>query len=243
MKALFGRKHLPKTALILAMMAVFIRLGVWQLDRLEQRRAANAVLAAQLAAAPVDINQQAGDGVSAELEDRLATATGTFDFSRQVAVTQQANDGRPGVYLVAPLVLDDGEQAILVNRGWIPLDSADLAARAQFDEPGRVTVSGAIQRSERLPSSARSAVSTVDESDQTVFRIDIPALDAWMDEYTLLPVYLLQAPGAGDTLPLGLAQSVDLSEGPHLGYAIQWFAFALIAPLFYLAFMRRSGYL
>ncbi len=56
----------------------------------------------------------------------------------------------------------------------------------------------------------------------------------------LLPVYLLQspAPEGNVTLPYRSEPEVDLSEGPHLGYALQWFAFAITAGVIYLALVR-----
>jgi surfeit locus 1 family protein len=53
----------------------------------------------------------------------------------------------------------------------------------------------------------------------------------------LLPVYLLEAPGpqGNAVLPYRIEPEVDLSEGPHMGYALQWFAFAIVAGVVYVA--------
>ena len=39
-------------------------------------------------------------------------------------------------------------------------------------------------------------------------------------------------------LPYRIEPEVDLSEGPHMGYALQWFAFAIIAGLVYVGVVR-----
>ena len=67
------------------------------------------------------------------------------------------------------------------------------------------------------------------------YRLDVEAIQAQMP-YELLPVYLLQSPLAegNGNLPVRIETEIDLSEGPHLNYALQWFTFALIAGVIYL---------
>jgi surfeit locus 1 family protein len=60
------------------------------------------------------------------------------------------------------------------------------------------------------------------------FWIDIPQISGQVP-YSLLPFFIEAAPRAGPaTLPLSNYEDIDLSDGPHLSYAIQWFSFALI---------------
>lgn len=233
----FELKHLPKTALILLMVVVFARLGVWQLDRLAQRRAANERLLAQIEGETVDLNTVSAEIDPTPLIDRNAIARGTFDFDYQVGVTQQRlDDGRSGIYLVAPLVLENN-QAVLVNRGFLPQNEVAPDNWPAFDVAGAITVEGAILAGERLPS---RELSDIAPGQQEVFRIDIAALDR-VTPYELLPVYLLQTTALTDDLPITLTHDVDLSEGSHLSYAIQWFAFAGMAVIFYIYYLRRYG--
>jgi surfeit locus 1 family protein len=53
-------------------------------------------------------------------------------------------------------------------------------------------------------------------------------------------VYLLEAPGpeGNIALPYRIEPEVDLTEGPHLGYAAQWFAFAVVAGVVYVGVVR-----
>lgn len=55
-RALISRQWWWVTLVVLALMALFARLGIWQLDRLEQRQAANAQLVAALDSTPIDLN-------------------------------------------------------------------------------------------------------------------------------------------------------------------------------------------
>ncbi|MDW8317308.1 MAG: SURF1 family protein [Anaerolineae bacterium] len=252
LRTLFSRRYIATTLLVLAAMAVMARLGVWQLDRREQRLARNAELAAKLAAPPVSLNDAASAPAWPLSSDRdevrnvRAEARGRFDFSHQVILVQQLFEGMPGVRLVAPLVLEGTERAVLVDRGWVPVDQVEAARQGQFDvETGEVTVLGVLQPSQILFGRAaeRAAQQASPGGPQTDwYRVDIEALQRQMP-YALLPVYLQQAPGPqGNTaLPYRSTPTVDLSEGPHLGYAIQWFSFAVIAGVIYVALVRSRA--
>ena len=54
LRRMFSRKWLLTTILVIAAMAVMARLGIWQLDRLHQRRAFNARVSAQIDRPPLD---------------------------------------------------------------------------------------------------------------------------------------------------------------------------------------------
>jgi surfeit locus 1 family protein len=218
-------------------MAFLARLGIWQLDRRDQRRAANAELSAQLAQPPLLLDDAPLPAEPAALRDRLATARGRFDYERQIALTDQSWRGQPGFHLLAPLVLADGRTAVLVDRGWLPLDEEDPARWAAFDEPGLAVITGTMQLTQP------PRVATADEESgprQAWYRVDIKAIGRQMP-YELLAVYLRQSPaGGGDSLPYREAPAVDLSEGPHLGYAIQWFLFAAILGVGYIGYVARQ---
>ena len=130
-KTLFSRRYILTTLLALAAMAVMARLGVWQLDRREQRLARNADLVAKLEQPPLSLNEAAGAAEWPLPTDRDAVrnlpamATGTFDFTNEILLVQQSYQGMPGGHVVAPLVLDGTGMAVLVDRGWIPAADAE----------------------------------------------------------------------------------------------------------------------
>jgi surfeit locus 1 family protein len=231
---LFGRRWWWTTVLVVLAIAFLARLGFWQLDRLEQRRAANAELTRQLAQPPLLLDGRPLPAEPAALKDRQATVTGHFDFARQVALTQRSWQGQPGIHLLAPLVLPGGRQAVLVDRGWLPLDEAAPAAWSAYDQPGELTIAGYLA----LTQPPRTA-ETNTAPRQSWYRVDIAAIERQLP-YELLPLYLRQAPGAEpDALPYRAPLDVNLSEGPHLSYAVQWFLFAAILGAGYLGYVAR----
>ena len=62
LKKMFSRAWLFATLLVFAGTALCIRLGIWQLDRLEQRRAFNAQVESMRAAELLDLNQEFASG-------------------------------------------------------------------------------------------------------------------------------------------------------------------------------------
>ncbi len=236
-KNLFSRRWLWVTLLVLVLMAVLARLGFWQLDRLEQRRAANAILIAALETAPFDLNEADVPQDIAQWEDRLVLANGTFDHDQEVLLKVQNWGYRAGVNLITPLVLDDGTTAVLVDRGWIPDTESGLQAIAAFAVPGEVDIEGHIALSQEL---SRAPSATPEGPQSAFYRVDIKAIQPQMP-YELLPFYIVQGPATDQELPYRVARQIDISEGSHLGYAAQWFIFSLGLGIAYLAFVNKSS--
>ena len=226
--------------LVLALLIVMVNLGFWQLRRLEERRDLNALQAERTAAVVVPVDVLASEIASGGLEDgeyRMVEATGHYRVSDEVAVRNRTLSGFPGVWLLTPLVLADGP-ALVVNRGWVPQSSSDPAARPPTPTPaGEVVIRGVVRLSEQ-----RAGLGVADPADgrlATLARPDIERYAAQLD-YPVHPFYLQlnsQDPPPGD-YPLMLALPAP-GDGPHLGYAVQWFIFSAIAVIGYPLALRH----
>jgi len=222
--------------LVILGMAVLARLGFWQLDRLEERRAFNMWVADQWRLDPFDINGAPLPDDLHELEYQRVQVSGEFDYSQQIALKNQNRDRVPGVNLITPLVLEDG-RAILVARGWVSLADGKPDVWSQFDEPSTEPIVGLIQENQTLPNGEGGTIP--EEAQREWFRIDIPAIQAQMP-YELMPVFILQLPEDDRSITaLPFRQEpIRLDEGSHLSYSIQWFMFALILGFGYTQFIR-----
>jgi surfeit locus 1 family protein len=199
------RAGLVAVALVVA--AGCVRLGVWQLERRDERRAANVSRSAALARPPLELRAGVGAADSAAAVHRRAAASGVFDLARERIVPQRSWRGSPGVGLLAPLVLHRGGE-VWVDRGWAPAPDASTLDPAPYAERGPVRVEGFL----RPPTSRERRVLAGGPA---------RAPDA------VPPLLLQQLPVAGSVLRR--APLAEPGEGPHLSYAIQWFAFAAIA--------------
>lgn len=189
--------------------ALCVRLGIWQLNRLEQRRARNALVAARLALPPVELRD--GTLPADSVRHRRVIARGVFDFSAEQTWPGRSFEGTPGVALVTPLRLADGS-AVLVDRGWVPSPDAYHVDQTQYREPDTVTVLGL----GLIPPRGRGDVNP---------RGYLPF------------VIQLQGPDPAQGLPRRWPPPT-LDDGPHLSYAIQWFSFAVIALVGTVALLR-----
>ena len=117
---LLSRRWIGFAIFVVLLAALCIRLGLWQIHRLEHRLDNNKVVTAHFKASPVELSTVLGKGqtVDAKHEWTRVTATGTYDVEHEVTVKFTTRDGAPGVDVVTPLVLADGD-AVLVDRGWM----------------------------------------------------------------------------------------------------------------------------
>ncbi len=233
-RLMFSRRWLLTTFLVLLGAAVCVRLGFWQLDRLQQRRIFNAHVLQMQALSPLDLNSITDPAALTTMEYRAATAHGRYDYSAQLVLRNQYYEGQYGYHLLTPLLLTEG-QAVLVDRGWIPAEENASSAldRLQYNEEHQeVSVRGILRLGQ--PSSRNAP-----EKGLWV-TVDLEQISARMP-YKLLPVYLQLDPQPGRTQPPVPYQPViEITEGPHLGYAIQWFTFAAILLLGYPFYIRKQ---
>lgn len=228
--------------IILIGVIILINLGFWQLSRLEQRRALNAEIVAGLNANPVTLT---GAPVEpAQLHRRRVVVTGTFDNAQNIIVQNRPFQGEPGVSLITPLRISGSESAVLVDRGWIPLAEVEPAARRAYDITGEVAITGIAYATQPQPSGylvmPDPTLAPGESRLDKWFRVDTERIGQQLD-YPLLPVFVRQSPGENlDEMPLR-AEDFDLSEGSHLGYAIQWFSFAFILVAVYASFLWQEA--
>jgi surfeit locus 1 family protein len=200
--------------------ALFVALGLWQLDRRTQRRARNAIIAERVRAAPVSIDHLTGD--TASIHYRRVHVSGQPDFDRDLALTLRSNAGSPGVDILTPMRVAGNDSAILVNRGWVYSPDGMTADLSKWRESD-TTFSGYVEEFEN--GTAGDSVRL-----NGIRRMNHPAIARVMP-YPIRNFYVV---ATRDSTPLNTTgvvrlRSPVLNDGPHLSYAIQWFAFGAIA--------------
>jgi surfeit locus 1 family protein len=223
--------------LVLAVVIILVNFGLWQLRRLEQRRALNRDILAGLSQPPATLT---GANVDPDaLHFRRVSVTGTFDNAEGIVLRGRSLNSRPGAELVVPLRIKGTERAVLVNRGWIPLESSTLEERRLYDVEEEVAIEGIAYRTQTRPDSYFAPTDPTPKPGEgrldAWFRVDIERIQEQVS-YPLLPVFIEQSPDPEANAPPFSTENLDLSEGPHLGYALQWFSFAIILVIIYAAF-------
>ncbi|MEP6780046.1 MAG: SURF1 family protein [Gemmatimonadaceae bacterium] len=207
---------------------VCVRLGFWQLDRLAQRRAKNALIMSATTEPPVSIAEARMQDTTT-LHWRRFSFRGIPDYAHEIVLASRSQSGSVAVQVVTAVKPIDnawGDTSVLVMRGWMPApdgrqytvgstregDTLNVEALATEFPP---TVRGAI----RMPSASYA------------FReLDRDTLAKEM-KTPLASFVLLQL---GDTVQHDVSKITripppSLSEGSHKSYAVQWFLFATIA--------------
>lgn len=236
---MFSRKWLFTTLLVLAGTAVCVRLGIWQLDRLAGRRAFNTQVETMRAAAPLNLNEFTPDDL-ASMEWRAVTVSGEYDFENQVALRNQYSEGVYGFHLITPLLYNG--TAVLVNRGWIPAESDSVPQdwRA-YDESGGVTVTGQIRLGQGKP--AFGGVADALPMDGTRLEVwhnlDLEKMSAQFP-YPILDAFIQPNAGEDAAPPIPYQPIIELTEGSHFGYALQWFTFAAILFCGYPFYLKKQ---
>jgi surfeit locus 1 family protein len=243
LKILFSRQWRVATLLVIVAILVQLRLAVWQLDRLQERRAFNARVQAQLDAPPLTLDANTPVADLASMEYRTVVVRGEYDFSQEVALRMQTWNGKLGARLLTPLRIAGTDRAVLVDRGWIPYEESENGQWPQYAQAGVVEVRGRIQASRDQTGFGFQTDPTPAPGQRLTAwnQANVQAIAAQVP-YPLLPVYIQQAPDPDpDTmLPYAGLSPLDLSDGPHLGYAGQWLLFAVIFAVGYPVFVRHQ---
>lgn len=230
---LLSPKWIAFHLLVFGSIAIMIWLAFWQLRRLDERQAFNAILTERIDEPAVPF----GDLLAlartdpAAVEWRQVNVTGEY-LSDQIIWFNRSQDGLAGENVLTALV--DGEATILVNRGFVLLDDdVRPPPSGQIDVLGRIRVA---------PSRQLGGLTDASEGPLSeVRRVDLERLDDQLPG-ELAPVYLdligaIPNIDATDPAPV---PPPSPSNGPHLSYAVQWLIFAAAVLLGWVLAVRRS---
>jgi len=228
----------PAWGIVLAVLglAAFVSLGYWQLGRAHEKQ---ALLDAFMAGGQdtVDATGLGFDGLARYQHVRLR---GAYDATRQILLDNMPSvAGRPGFRVLTPLERADGRGWVLVDRGWVPLgatrdDLPDVSVGI-----GERQVSGVL---DVLPIPGLRMGPAAAPGPATWPRVLLFPTEADLESalgVDVEPRIVLLDAGAPDGFERDWRPSLGFGPAQHLGYAIQWFAFALVAVVIFIAVNLR----
>jgi surfeit locus 1 family protein len=217
------------TLLLALPIPLFVALGLWQLDRADQKRELARTLSERALQAPYRIQGMVLDPEA--LRYGPIEAEGTYVADGQFVVEGRREGGKTGFHVITPLRLADSGALLLVNRGWIPADAAGEPT------PAPVPVGPVAPKGEAEIPSAPALVLHGGRDAARAWGGRWPYLTLDLFEATVedpvQPVIMLLDPGAPDGFVRHWTRPVP-NVWMHQGYAGQWFGFALIALVLYL---------
>ncbi|CAK0779365.1 SURF1-like protein [Gammaproteobacteria bacterium] len=196
-----------------------VALGFWQLDRAAQKRQLAAELVSRAQAAPLEI----GDNLiePTVIHYRKVSVRGRFEETGQIFIENRRYNDKVGFYAITPLHIIDSERRILVNRGWV------ATMEAAFVPTELVTVNGVAE----VPSPPALVLHGGDDAAKAWGKrwpyLMLPLYRA-VASYPLQSIIILQDPQNPHGFVRNWPHELP-SDVTHIGYAIQWFSFAVIA--------------
>lgn len=210
---------------VVALAIAFVNLGIWQLDRLDQRRARNDSVTAHENTPPVEFATVFNRTITETDQWQRVTVHGTFDPDHQFLVRYRSNAGESGYEVITPLRTTTGEW-VLVDRGFVPRPAdQDYPSVLPAPPAGEVSIIGHVRRDEQgsrdamTPVQPGNSIRLVNSAALAV-TLPYPVVNGYLSVLQITPAQ------SGGLVPV---QPPELTEGNHFSYALQWFMFAGIA--------------
>ena len=197
----------------------FAGLGVWQISRGLEKRAGRAAFSDETSFAAWQ------DGMEVRPFQRLK-ATGRYDNDHQFLLENIIVNSRYGYYVLTPLIGDEDEPVLLVNRGWVEKGAAGIDESLLDIKTTRTTVRG---RAGSLPRAGYKMGAAIDPASGWPKRAVYPNSEeiAAVLGVTIQPFVLLMDHEEEDGFLRQWAPP-EFGPGKHFGYALQWFAMAVV---------------
>jgi len=223
-------------AIVALFVPVFAGLGLWQLDRAAQKQALQQEYDRRSNEAPLRLGSE--PRTVEELRYRRLTVRGKFDPEYQILIDNRVHRRAVGYFVLTPLRIEGGDTRVLVNRGWIPIGAGRERLPDAEPSPGVQEIAG---------------VGTLPAERTYTLGEPVPPGRGWHPVWQYLdmkryaaavpfavqPVVMLLDAGA----PGGYVREwprLDAGIALHHGYAVQWFALALLAVVISGMLVRRS---
>ena len=224
------------TIAVLCLLPVLIGLGLWQLNRAEQKRTFIIMQKQGMLAPPTELTPAMPEDPIA-LRYKAVTAIGRYDVEHQLLVDNQVRDGKVGYFVLTPFILESSSKAVLVNRGWIQADrdlkilpdikigqnQSQISGRINLFPSVGIKLPGADQPTEGWP---------------TVVQVVDSAIVSKKLGYGLFP-FMIEL---DKRLPEGYRREwLDITVMPpeqHVAYAMQWFGLAVLLAMLFVWYSR-----
>ena len=204
-------------SLIALLLVIFCLWGSqWQYHRGVDRHARNAVIEERIAQSPIALTSVTG--TLADYEWQPVSTSGSFNKDKQILLRNRYNDGKYG-YEVLTLFTSAEKKNFWVDRGWVQAGATATTPPVLTPLPeGEVTINGRLRLDSSLPRGSFFALPGKGEG-------LVSELNA-QSQLNTEKFYIDLLSGSQASLtPEVPAQLPELSDGPHMAYALQWIFF------------------
>ena len=228
------------TLAYLCLLPLLLALGTWQLGRSDEKRL--FLQQQEQGAASAEIIRLSG-GIDSDVEKiryKKAIATGHYDQTHQFLIDNQISAGKAGYLVLTPFVLQGEAKAVLVNRGWVPLNKDRSVLPDVSIKNEQTVITGRINRFPSVGIKLAGAEIPTDSWPSVTQVVDTDVLAKKL-AYPLFPFQM----ELDKNLPEGFKRdwqttAVMLPE-QHIAYAIQWFALAITLTLLFIWYSFKKN--
>lgn len=218
---------------VAVVVTLLIGLGVWQLQRAEEKQAWYESYAVRANEAPIRITEILMESGRSNF---AAEVSGRFDEDGQFLWDNRTHQGQPGFHVLTPFIINPGDTRILVDRGWIPLSGSRTNLPSPKIPEGVRTLRGRLFE----PMPGFTLEDRPPEYD-AILRQNLD-LSAFADSapYTIHPYVFRLAPDEPDGFIRAWPAPDQTAVKRHQAYAVQWFGIALAFAGVVGAMLRRE---
>lgn len=212
-------------AVYIALMAILLSLGNWQLSRSKQKQVFLAEQAQKSKMEPLRIGSELPSDIKA-IRYRRVEMTGYYDIDRQFLLDNQIRHGKAGYFVMTPLQLDHSGTSVLINRGWVEVSSDRKILPDVSLQNKAVTIRGRINTFPEVGIHLAGAETPSEGWPALVQVIDSKILSDKLG-YPLADYQIELDPSASDGYLREWRIATAIPPEKHIAYAMQWFGLAL----------------
>jgi surfeit locus 1 family protein len=206
-----------KSLVALTLIILCVIAAQWQYQRGVDRHARNAIIEKHIALTPTSLDSVKDSPLAAEWQ--TVTTQGVFDPTKQILLKNRYSEGFYG-FEVLTLFTTPNNEKFWVDRGWVKAGAAATIAPTITPPPTTpVSITGRLRLDSSLPRGSFFALPA--DGSGLISKLDAQSQLDTQDYY----IDLLSGSESSLT-PAVPAQLPELSDGPHMAYALQWLFFA-----------------
>jgi surfeit locus 1 family protein len=223
----YNFKHITFGALVffISIVGVLLSLGFWQLDRASQKRVYLLQQQQLMTAGELVLNARTSNDLGL-LKYRPIRATGYYDVEHQFLIDNQHMGGKVGYFVLTPLRIVGTDKAVLVNRGWFPLNVDRSVLPTLPASSASVTISGRVNSFPSVGIKLPGAETPTTTWPSVVQVVETTVLAKKLG-YSLFSFQIELDPAMPDGFLRVWQSAAIMPPEKHIAYAVQWFGLAI----------------
>ena len=228
------------TLVYLCLLPLLIALGIWQLGRSEEKRVFLEQQGQELASSEIIQLSKASEDNVDRLRYKKVQATGHYDQAHQFLIDNQISAGKAGYFVLTPFVLQGEAKAVLVNRGWVPLNQQRSILPDLQIGSEQTQVTGRINQFPSVGIKLAGAEIPTEGWPSVVQVVDSSVLAKKLG-YSIFPFQIELDKDQPEGFKREWQTTTMMLPEQHTAYAIQWFALALTLTILFIWYSFKKN--